>query len=176
MTRFIKLVACHYIKMKVNVTIITPLHSEAFYINECGSDFKGDEMLKYITVMDNTDLVKAIIRESKQHGIIIIDDIVYYYRENPLDDVNTRILTFILALLKEYSEKGLVIASSEPSGMEENNVSAFKVIRFWADCVCEVEEESPSVFILKLVWTKNDVGGRIRVSFKKDGGLVWETA
>jgi len=161
---FIENLSLHYIYTGTNVTIITP-PSYKFRRR-----LKGVSFYKALDIHDQT--IK-LLKTLRNEGLLILVDLTYFYRENPLDPAVSRLTVFQLALLRYHADKYVSISTIE-SSEQLDHVSAFKYASFYSDCICRIDRgSSRKEFKVESIYTSSRKTRILSAVFMEDGGILW---
>lgn len=155
----------HYIYTGTSVTIITP-PSYKFR--------RRLEGVAFYKALDIHDQTIKLIETLGNKGLIILVDLTYFYRENPLDPAVSRLTVFQLALLRYHADKYVSISTIESSEQLDRRVSAFKYASFYSDCICRIDRgSSRKEFKVESIYTSSRKTRRLSAVFTEDGGMLW---
>ncbi|MCE4606707.1 MAG: hypothetical protein F7B59_05160 [Desulfurococcales archaeon] len=134
---------------------------------------KRMEGASFYKVLDIQDQTVKLLENAGKEDLIILVDLTFFYRENPIDPTISRLTVFQLALLRYHADKYVSISTIEPCE-QPDRVSAFKYASFYGDCICRIDRgSSEKEFKVESIYTSSRKIRKLSVVFLEDGGMTW---
>jgi len=154
----------HYLTTGVKVSLIAPP----------SYNFSLRQGVRIYNVLDIFDQTQKLLGTVGEKSLLVNTDVTYFYRENPLDQIMSRLTVLQLGLMRVHADKyasiGTVEEASSPHG-----ISGFSYVSFYADCICRVSRSnSGEDFIVDNIYTSSHWSAeKLLVTFTRDGGMKW---
>ncbi|MCE4615312.1 MAG: hypothetical protein F7B60_07290 [Desulfurococcales archaeon] len=124
-------------------------------------------------MLDIHEQTIKLLENLRKQTLVILVDLTYFYRENPLEPAVSRLTVFQLALLRYHADKYASVGTIETSE-QPDRVSAFKYASFYSDCICRIgKEPGGKEFKVESLYTSSRKPRKLLVTFTKDGGMLW---
>ncbi len=154
----------HYLTTGIRVSLITPP----------SYNFSLRRGIRTYSVLDIFDQTQKLLETAGEESLLVNIDITYFYRENPLDQIMSRLTVLQLGLMKIHADKYVSIGTVEEA-LSPHGISGFSYVSFYADCICRVSRSSNGKdFIVDNIYTSSHWSTeKLLVTFTRDGGMKW---
>ncbi len=154
----------HYLTTGIRVSLITPP----------SYNFSLRRGVRTYNALDIFDQTQKLLETVGEKNLLVNTDVTYFYRENPLDQIMSRLTVLQLGLMRIHADKYVSIGTVEETS-SPHGISGFSYVSFYADCICRVSMSSNGEdFIVDNIYTSSHWSTeKLLVTFTRDGGMKW---
>ena len=165
-TSFLDKIIYHYSTTGVEVNVIAP---PSYNFSP-----KRRVRVRFYNALDIFDQTQKLLEITGKKSLLVNTDVTYFYRENPLEEVTSRLTALQLGLMRVHADRFISLGTVEEAS-SPNGISGFNYVSFYADCICRVSKSSDGEdFIVDNIYTSSHWNAeKLSVEFTRDGGMKW---